>query len=70
MAAQLEEIESTQAQARSMKEVDAVKEKSDEEAFSAKKPVIDQMKELTDNYKKLNITPVESNNMKFYPRKV
>ncbi|XP_065890556.1 E3 ubiquitin-protein ligase TRIM71-like [Dysidea avara] len=70
MAAQLEEIKSTQAQARSMKEVDAVKERSDEEAFSAKKPVIDQMKELTDKYKKLNITPVESNNMKFYPRKV
>ena len=71
MAAQLEEVEYTQAQARSMKEVDdAVKESSDEEALSAKKQVINQMKELTDKYKKLDTSPVESNNIKFYPSKV
>ncbi|XP_065890390.1 tripartite motif-containing protein 2-like [Dysidea avara] len=71
MAAQLEEVESTQAQARSMKEVDdAVKESSDEEALSAKKQVINQMKELTEKYKRLDTTPVESNNIKFYSSKV
>ena len=71
MAAQLDEVECTQAQARSMKEVDdAVKESSDEEALSAKKQVINQMKELTDKYKKLDTTPVESNNIKFYSSKV
>ena len=70
MAAQLEEVESTQAQARSMKEVDdAVKESSDEEAFSPKKLVINQMKELTDKYKKLDTRPVESNNVIFCPTK-
>ena len=71
MAAQLEEVESTQTQARSMKEVDdAVKESCDEEALSAKKQVINQMKELTDKYKKLDTRPVESNNIKFYSSKV
>ena len=66
IAAQLEEVESTQAQARSMKEDDdAVEESSDEEALSAKKQVINQMKELTDKYKKLDTTPVESNNIIF-----
>ncbi|XP_065889799.1 E3 ubiquitin-protein ligase TRIM45-like [Dysidea avara] len=71
MAAQLEEVESRQAQARSMKEVDdAMKESSDEEALSAKKQVISQMKELTDKYKRLDTTPVESNNIKFYSSKV
>ena len=71
MAAQLEEVECTQAQARSMKEVDdAVKESSDEEALSAKKQVINQMKELTNKYKKLDTTPVESDDIKFYSSKV
>ena len=71
MAAQLEEVECTQVQARSMKEVDdAVKESFVEEALSAKRQVINQMKELTNKYKKLNTTPVESNNIKFCPNKV
>jgi len=71
MAAQLEEVECAQAQARSMKEVDdAVKECSDEEVLSAKKQVINQMIELNDKCKKLDRAPVELSNIKFCPSKV
>ena len=66
MRKQLQEVEHTQAEVLSMKELkDAVEKSSDQEALSAKKQVIDRMQQLTTKYKKLNTQPVQSATMEF-----
>ena len=65
---QLEQIEHTQAQLKSMNELnDAVKSGSDQEALFMKKQVAEDVKRLTDCYKRLKTEPVELANMQFNP---
>ena len=65
---QLEQIEHTQAQLQSMNELnDTVKSGSDQEALLMKKQVVEDVKRLTDCYKKLKTEPVELANMQFIP---
>ena len=67
---QLEEVEYAQAGVLSMKELnDAVERSSDQEVLSVKKQVIDRMQQITDNYKKVNIPPVQQATMEFVPTK-
>ena len=67
---QLEEVEYAQAEVLSMKELnDAVERSSDQEVLSVKKQVIDRMQQITDNYKKVNIPPVQQATMEFVPTK-
>ena len=62
----LEQIEYTNAQLDSMKELNnAVKRGSDQEALFMKKQVIENVKRLTDCYNKLSTEPVEVASMKF-----
>ena len=57
MTMQLEEIEFTQGEVVSMKELkDAVEKSSDEEALSAKKQMITCMKQLSGKYNRLNVS--------------
>ena len=70
MITQLEEVTSMQAKLMSMKELtDALEQSSDQEALSAKKQVTDHVHQLTNAYKKVNIKPVESAAMDFFPTK-
>ena len=66
---QLEEIECAQAEMLNMKELnDAVEKSSDQEVLSVKKQVINRMRQITDKYKKVNISPVQVT-MQFVPTK-
>ena len=66
----LEEVESAQAEVLSLKELnDAVEKGSDQEALSIKKQVIDRMLQITDKYKKINLSPVQQAIMEFLPTK-
>jgi len=65
---QLEQMEDTQAQLESVKELNnAVKSGSDQEALLMKKQVTEDVKRLTDCYKKLKIETEESATTKFVP---
>ena len=65
---QLEQLEYTQAQLESVKELnDAVTNGSDQEALFAKKQVSNDVNRLTDSYKKLDSDPVEMPTIEFVP---
>ena len=67
---QLEQMEYTQAQLESVKELnDAVANRSDKEALFAKKQVTSDVKRLTECYKKLDTNPVELATIEFVPVK-
>ena len=67
---QLEQMEYTQAQLESVKELnDAVTNGSDQEALFAKKQVSNDVKRLTECYKKLDTNPVELATIEFVPVK-
>ena len=67
---QLEQLEYTQAQMESVKELnDAVTNGSDQEALFAKKQVGNDVKRLTESYKKLDTDPVEFATLEFVPVK-
>ena len=64
----LEQLEYTQAQLESVKELnDAVTNGSDKEALFAKKQVSNDVKRLTECYKKLDTAPVELATIEFFP---
>ena len=70
LTVQLEELEYAQAEVLSMKELkDAIEKSSDQEALSAKKQVIDRMKQITEKLNKLNTDPLQSATMEFVPSK-
>ena len=70
LTVQQEEVEYTQAEVLSMKELkDAIEKSSDQEALSAKKQVIDRMQQITDKFNKLNTDPLQSATMEFVPSK-
>ena len=65
---QLEQMEHTQAQLESIKELNgAMKNGSDQEALLMKKQVVDDVKRISDNYNKLDTQPVQSATMEFVP---
>ena len=65
---QLEQMEHTQAQLESIKELNgAMKNGSDQEAFLMKKQVVDDVKRISDSYNKLDTQPVQSATMEFIP---
>ena len=65
---QLEQMEHTQAQLESIKELKgAIKNGSDQEAMLMKKQVVDDVKRISDSYNKLDTQPVQPDNMKFVP---
>ena len=67
---QLEQMEYTQAQLESVKELnDAVTNGSDQEALFAKKQVSNDVKRITECYKKLHTNPVELATIEFVPVK-
>ena len=67
---QLEQMEYTQAQLESVKELnDAVTNGLDQEALFAKKQVSNDVKRLTECYKKLGTNPVELATIEFIPVK-
>jgi len=66
MMTQLEEVEHAQAEVLNMKELkDAVEESSNQEALSAKKQVVDRMKQLTSKYQKMNKKPIRPTAVEF-----
>ena len=67
---QLEQLEYTQAQLESVKELnDVVMNGSDQEALFAKKQVSNDVKRLTESYKKLDTNPVELATIELVPTK-
>ena len=65
---QLEQMEHTQAQLQSIKELNgAMKNGSDQEALLMKKQVVDDVKRISDSYNKLDTQPVQSATMEFVP---
>ena len=65
---QLEQMEHTQAQLESLKELNgAMKNGSDQEALLMKKQVVDDVKRISDSYKMLGTQPVQSATMEFVP---
>ena len=67
---QLEQLEYTQAQLESVKELnDAVTNGLDQEALFAKKQFSNDVKRLTESYKKLDSDPVEMPTIEFIPVK-
>ena len=65
---QLGEVEFAQAEALIMKELKSATEKSsDQQALPAKQQMIDRMQQITDNFNKLNIDPLQSATMEFLP---
>ena len=67
---QLEEVERAQAEVLSMKELNnAVEKSSNQELLSVKKQVIDRMQQITEKYKKVNLSPVQRATMEFVPIK-
>ena len=70
LTTQLDEVDSTQAELVSMKELnDTLQKSSDQEALSSKKQIIDGMHQLTEKYNDLNKRPVQSDTMEFIPSK-
>ncbi|XP_065885311.1 tripartite motif-containing protein 2-like [Dysidea avara] len=70
LSLQLEQIDFTEAQLLSVKELsDAVKNGSDQEALFMKKQVGDDVKRLTISYSKVETEPVELPTMEFIPTK-
>ena len=71
LSLQLEQMEHTQGQLESMKELNnAIKCGSDQEALFMKKQVTEDVKRITDGYKKLKTEPVELATMQFIPVEV
>ena len=67
---QLEEMEHTQAQLQSIKELNgAMKNGSDQEALLMKKQVVDDVKRISDSYNKLDTQSVQSATVEFVPVK-
>ena len=65
---QLEQMEHTQAQLESIKELkNAIKNGSDQEALLMKKQVTEDVKRISDSYNKLDTQPVQSATMEFIP---
>ena len=65
---QLEQMEHTQAQLESIKELNgAMKNGSDQEALLMKKQLVDDVKRISDSYNKLDTQPVQSATMEFVP---
>ena len=65
---QLEQMEDTQAQLESVKELKgAMKKGSGQETLLMKKQVIDDVKRISDSYNKLDTQPVQSATMEFIP---
>ena len=65
---QLEQMEHTQAQLESIKELNgAMKKGSDQETFLMKKQLVDDVKRISDSYNKLDTQPVQSATMEFIP---
>ena len=65
---QLEQMEHTQAELESIKELNgAMKNGSDQEALLMKKQVVDDVKMISDSYNKLDTQPVQSATMEFVP---
>ena len=68
LSLQLEQMEHTQGQLQSMKELNnAIKSGSDQEALFMKKQVTEDVKRMTDGYKQLKTEPVELATMQFIP---
>ena len=68
LSLQLEQMEHTQGQLESMKELNiAIKSGSDQEALFMKKLVTEDVKRMTDGYKQLKTEPVELVTMQFIP---
>ena len=71
LSLQLEQMEHTQGQLESMKELNnAIKSGSDQEALFMKKQVTEDVKRMTDGYKQLKTEPVELATMQFIPVEV
>ena len=71
LSLQLEQMEHTQGQLESMKELNnAIKSGSDQEALFMKKQVTEDVKRMTDGYKQLKTEPVELVTMQFIPVEV
>ena len=65
---QLEQMEHTQAELESIKELNgAMKNGSDQEALLMKKQVVDDVKRISDSYNKVDTQPVQSATMEFVP---
>ena len=65
---QMEQIEDTQAQLESIKELNgAMKKGSDQETLLMKKQIVDDVKRISDSYNKLDTQPVQSATMEFVP---
>ena len=65
---QLEQMEHTQAQLESIKELNgAMKKRSDQETLLMKKQLVDDVKRISDSYNKLDTQPVQSATMEFIP---
>ena len=65
---QLEQMEHTQAQLESIKELNgAMKNGSDQETLLVKKQAVDDVKRISDSYNKLDIQLIESVTMEFVP---
>ena len=65
---QLSEIDCVQAEILKMKTIkDDVEKGFDQEVLSAKKEVIDKMQQITDKYKKANVSPSQPATIKFVP---
>ena len=63
---QLEQMEQTQAELESIKELNgAMKNGSDQEAMLMKKQVVDDVKRISDSYNKLGAQPAQSATMEF-----
>ena len=68
VALQLEQMEDTQAQLESIKELNgAMKKGSDQETLLMKKQLVDDVKRICDSYSKLDTRPVQSATMEFIP---
>ena len=71
LSLQLEQMEHTQGQLESMKELNnAIKSGSDQEALFMKKQVTEDVKRMTDGYKQLKTEPVELVTIQFIPVEV
>ena len=65
---QLEQMEDTQAQLESIKELNsAIKKGSDQETLLMKKQLVGDVKRISDRYNKLDSQPVQSATIKFIP---
>ena len=70
LTAQLDEVDSAQAELVSIKKLnDALEKSSDQEALYAEKQVVDRIQQLTEKYKKLSKHPVQLASMEFIPSK-